>query len=261
MMNLFRYTYVGFLINSKSVNKKLKMQKSIILILGVMILSSAQLWSQKMLKQGYVKMTLTDVKSDNAEMAPMLDVMKGSTNEIHFDDKKQKVEINMMGGMMLMRVYQDIASKTSETYMDMMGQKIKTVLTKEQMDQQVETSKEMLGDAKVQYDRSDTKMILGYKCHRGTIEYAAEGQTMKMIFFVTPEIKVPQVYVQNLNGLELEGTPLAMTIDMGMMSMTYEAEEISDKLDPDFFVKPDGNYQEMTFEQLQKLGMGGQLGF
>ena len=80
-------------------------------------------WSQKTLKQGYVKMTLTDIKSSDSEMAPMLEVMKGSTNEIYFDEQKQKVEINMMSGMMLMRIYQNIGGKTSETYMDMMGQK------------------------------------------------------------------------------------------------------------------------------------------
>ena len=238
------------------------MRKSLLLILPLFVLTAYSGWSQKTLKHGYVKMTLTDIKSSDSQMAPMLDVMKGSTNEIYFDEQKQKVEINMMNGMMLMRVYQNIGGKTSETYMDMMGQKIKTEFSQEQLQQQIDASEELLGDAKVVYDKSDTKDILGYKCHRGSIEYDAEGQNVKMTFYLTPEIRVPQVYVQNLNGLKLEGTPLAMTIDMGgMMSMTYEAQEISDKLAPDFFDKPDGNYQEMTMEQLQKLGMGGQLGF
>jgi hypothetical protein len=78
---------------------------------------------------------------------------------------------------------------------------------------------------------------------------------------VTEEIKVPNSFVQNLNQMQLAGTPLQWIVDAGMMKMTFEATEISKELAGDFFSKPAGDYKEMSMEQLQQMGMGGQLGF
>ena len=82
-----------------------------------------------------------------------------------------------------------------------------------------------------------------------------------MTFYVTDQIQVPQAFIQNVNHINLKGTPLQWNLDAGEMQMTYEAREISDKVATDFFTKPSGEYKEMSMEQLQQMGMGGQMGF
>ena len=231
----------------------------LIVLISFLFLESSM--AQKVMKQGYIKMELTDVKTDNAEMSQMIGAMKGSTQEMYFDQGKQKIDINMMGGMMHMQIYQDLKAKTFESYMTMMGQNIKMVMSQEDIEKQNQESAKLMENAKVAYDKNDKKDILGYPCYKATLSIPVQGQTMQMSFYITEKITVPQIYVQNLNNLKLPGAPLAMTIDAGMMAMTYEAKEISEKLDASFFKKPEGEWKEMTPEQLQQMGMGGQMGF
>lgn len=217
-------------------------------------------WSQQ-LSEGMVKMELIDVKTDNPQMSQMLDAMKGSTQVIYFNEEQQKVDMTMMGGMMHMQMYQDFNNNTSESYIDMMGQKIKTIQSSDEKAKQAEASKAMMGDSGVKYDKNDTKEILGYKCHKAMIEMVNQGQKATMTFYITPEIKVPKAFVQNMDHLKLEGAPLEINMDLGMMGMTYRAVEISKDLPADFFKKPEGDYKEMTTEQLQQMGMGQMGGF
>ena len=60
----------------------------------------------------------------------------------------------------------------------------------------------------------------------------------------------------------LDGTPLSMTTDVGVMKMTFEATEVKTKVDPSVFEVPEGDYKEMSMEELQQLGMSpGSFGF
>jgi hypothetical protein len=123
-----------------------------------------------------------------------------------------------------------------------------------------ESAKMMEGD-EIKYDKSDRKKILGRDCYKATFESETNGQKLSIVLYVTEEIKVPNSFVQNLNQMQLAGTPLQWIVDAGMMKMTFEATEISKELAGDFFSKPAGDYKEMSMEQLQQMGMGGQLGF
>ena len=68
--------------------------------------------------------------------------------------------------------------------------------------------------------------------------------------------------MQQLPGLELSGTPLSMTMDMGLVKMTFEASEVNTDVDPSVFEIPKGDYKEMSLEELQQLGMSpGSFGF
>jgi hypothetical protein len=86
-------------------------------------------------------------------------------------------------------------------------------------------------------------------------EIPAEMANMKMTMYVTDEIKMDKFALQQLPGLQLDGTPLEMVMDMGMMKMTYTATEISKDIDMAVFDKPEGDYKEMSLEELQQLGM------
>lgn len=229
-------------------------------LVGGLVLSTLAVIGQTM-KQGTIKMEVIDVTTTQAEMQQMIGAMKGSTQEIQFDQEKQHIKMAMMGGLMETNMYQDFSTKGMETYLDMMGQKIKMVITPEQAVEQEKASEELLGDNPIKYDKSDVKEILGHKCFKGTLATETNGQVLKMVFWLTNEIEVPQAFVQNMNSLKFEGTPLEIMMDMGQMTMTYQAVEVSKNLGPDFYKKPAGDYKQMSMEDLQKMGMGGQLGF
>ncbi len=213
------------------------------------------------LDEGYLKMELVDVKVNSPEMEQMVGAMKGATQEIYFSDNRQKVVVDMMSGMMKIQMFQDLDANTAENYMDMMGQKIKTVMTSEQLDKQKEDSEALLADTEIKYDKGDTKEILGYPCYKATLDLVTQGQSVKMEFYLTESIQVPQAFIQNMNYLDLPGTPLEFKMGMDVMSMTYVAREITEEVPGDFFTKPEGEYQTMTMEQLQQMGLGGQMGF
>ncbi|NND04924.1 MAG: hypothetical protein HKN87_00970 [Saprospiraceae bacterium] len=226
------------------------------------LLLTYHITSAQSMDKGVIKMELVDVKVSKPEMQQMVGAMKGSTQEISFDKSKQKVVMDMMGGMMKIQMYQDFDDQTMVNYMDMMGQKIKTSISSEELEKQKKASEEMMGDSKVVYDKSDTKEILGYTCHKASLETSAQGNKLSMTFYVTDDIQVPQAFIQNVNHINLKGTPLQWELDAGQMQMTYEAKEISEKVADDFFAKPSGDYKEMSMEQLQQMGVGGgQMGF
>ncbi|NND35082.1 MAG: hypothetical protein HKN76_21025 [Saprospiraceae bacterium] len=209
--------------------------------------------------QGTITMEITDVQVDNPEMEQMVGAMKGTNQMIQFDQQHQKVTIDMMGGLVKVRTFQDFDKGTSENYMDMMGQKIK--MESQDIEETKKQAKDILGDTKVVYDKSDKKTILGKNCHKASLTVDVEGQTMKMEFYITDEIKVPQAFIQNMGGIELSGTPLQTIMDMGVMKLTYTATDISNEVDPGFFTKPEGDYKQMSAEELKQMGLGGQLGF
>ncbi len=225
-----------------------------------LLLLSSGIYAQDM-KEGVIKMEIVDVKTSQSDMEQMVQMMKGSTHEIHFDQDKQRIKMNMMGGLMETNMYQRFDEKEMETYMDMMGQKIKMVMDPEQIAKQEQASQQLIDQDQIKYDKSDTKDILGHKCYKAVLKGGTEGQEVQITFYISDRIAVPRAFVQNMNHLKLEGAPLEIIMDMDMMSLTYRAVEISDELADDFFEKPTGEYKEMSMEELQKMGMGGQLGF
>ena len=243
--------------NKKELMKTVQYLLILMLMFG---LGENSLYGQKM-REGIIKMEVVDAKASQPEMQQMIGAMKGSTQEIHFNQEKQHIVMSMMGGLMTTNIYQEYSKKGMETYLDMMGQKIKMVLTPEQAEAQEQASEEILKTNPIQYDRNATKEILGYTCTKAKMNLESNGQKMQMVFWLTKEIDLPKAFVQNLNNIQFDGAPLAMEMNMGPMTLIYEAVEISKTLGPGFYKKPSGEYKEMSMEDLQKMGMGGQLGF
>ncbi|MBX2816792.1 MAG: hypothetical protein KTR24_12365 [Saprospiraceae bacterium] len=228
----------------------------------ILLLGLFWMTSNAQVQEGHLKMEITDVQVEKEEMQQMTQMMQGSTQDIYFTQEKQKVVIGMMSGMLSIQVYQDFGEDSFETYMDMMGNKIKTVMNADELKEQNKQAAELMGDAQVVYDKSDKKNIIGYDCHKATMKFEANGSAMELVLYVTDEIKVPQAYIQNLSHVQLDGTPMEMTIDVGgLMKMTYTAKELTKAIPDNFFVKPAGDYKTMTMEELQKMGLGGGFGF
>jgi len=121
--------------------------------------------------------------------------------------------------------------------------------------------KTLSNEAEVTYTKSDIKTIIGYKCYKAKVVIpTAEGIDLNLEMYVTDKIKVPQISVQDLDYLSIEGTPLELVLDMGMMSLTYTATSFSEDFDTDVFNKPEGTYKDMSLEDLQKMGMGNLFG-
>ena len=231
--------------------------------LGVLFLAVAAMGTtlSQSMTQGTLKFAVTDVKTDAPEMQQMIGGMKGMSQVIEFDGQKQKMTMEMMGGLMKIKTYWSSSTKSMETYMDMMGQKIKTLMSMEEMEKMQGEEASGVKSSDIVYDKSARKEILGLDCYKASFVTEANGQKLSMEMYVTEDIKVPNSFVQNLNQVELKGTPLMWIMDAGMMKMTFQATEVSKDLASDFFEKPEGDYQQLSMEQLKQMGMGGQLGF
>jgi hypothetical protein len=224
------------------------------LFLLFMIFTIGSLSAQKKLTEGVILMELTDIKSDDPSMAAMLGGMRGSTQEIVFNPEKQRSSMSMMGGLVNTTVFFDSKSNESRTYMDMMGNKIMIRTPTENQEEN--------NDFNIQVDKSKTKKINGYNCHKVVMTPKTnEGQSMELIMYVTEEIAVISSVSSQFNTSAIKGTPLEMSINAEGMTMTFTCKKVDEKLPKDPFKEPTG-YKEMTMEEFQKsMGNMGGFGF
>lgn len=214
-------------------------------------------WSygQKVLTEGLVKMEITTVNADDPQMAMQMEMMKGSKLDIFFKGEDYITDMNMMGGLMLMKNKINHKANKMDLFMDMMGQKIwiesnlDEVSTPEQ--------KEMAEKSQIDYDKNDKKVILGYNCYKMTIQnLAMEG--MKVTAYVTDEIKTKAKVIRGFESVEYQGFPLEFEVDNSMFTMKMETKSIEEKVkDSDLTVDTAG-YKKMTMKEFQESfgGMG-----
>lgn len=216
--------------------------------------------SQKTLESGTIIMELTEVNSDDKQMAAQLEMLKGSETNFHFSDEKSLVMTSMMGGMMEIN---KITNKdgSSELFFNAMGNKMLIESTAEEVSKLAEDQKEKVEDVEVTYDKEDTKEILGYNCYKAKI---VGGEEMPMTFhmYLTNDLNVSSKLIQGLDAFDLEGFPLEYVIDMGKMSMTYSTQEIKEELDKSVFEIDPAGYTKMTMDEfMEKMGGMGGMGF
>lgn len=238
---------------------------SLISLFGCITLAHAQI------TKGSITMQMSDMEMPGME-EDMNSHMKGFMGDMkmlmHFKPGYQVTEIKMMG---MIDIKQHFENNLMTQYMEMMGQKI---MVKSNMSEQTEQLKAMGIDPdkmaemyQITYDKADKKNIMGYDCYAANIninlsdltpgQEMLEGmEKMNMKMYITEAIQMEQFNLQSLPGFKMNGTPLAYGIDMGMMKMMFEATEINTNPDEAVFEKPEGNYREMTVEELQKMGMG-----
>jgi len=228
-------------------------------VLIILLSTSFGAWSQKSIEKGFIKMEITKVSSDDPEMDMMLSAMKGTQTDVYFKEEQYVTSMDMMGGMMKMKVQVDQSSKRMNLLMDMMGQK---TWVESGIDDRSEEQKQVAASSKITYDKKDTKEILGYKCYKVTVTNPEmDGTTVTG--YVTEDIKTKANIIQGFQSLEFAGFTLEYTIANPQLSMTMTAVEVSDKVDDAIFMLDTKGYKKMTMEEFQKTmgGMGGNLGF
>ena len=221
------------------------MKKLSVLILTVFLGLNA--WAQTMVKEAFVQYEMTEVSSSDPQTESMLQMMKGSTIDIYFNEKQQRTDVDMMGGMMKMKTYTGLdGNAPNAMYMDMMGRKIKIPMTDTEMEQYQQKQNDD-NKPKVEEVAGEGKTILGFECKK--IRMTMEGQEFNLTAYVTDQISSPQSVLQNTNtDVDLGGFPLEYTIEHTQMTMTYSAKQFKKELEGNAMTPPAEGYEEMSFQ-------------
>ena len=143
-------------------------------------------------------------------------------------------------------VISDSQAGTSVILMDMMGQKYKMDIAKEEMDAMIKGQ----SDPVITYV-AGTKEIAGYTCKKA--EVMMDGFDEKAIFYYTEEI--PPVQVKGMEALSLDGMFMAYEASTQGMTISIEVTNI-DKgpVTDDKFIVPAG-YSEMPAQIKSMMGI------
>ncbi len=229
-----------------------KILNSCLLILAAVALTTT-VNAQKKIKEGTVKFEMQADSEANPEMA----MLAGSTLNFYFSEEKQRMDMDMLGGMMKIQTIVPIKNPVeSVVLMDMLGQKIQLIGMKEEDMSKSYNIMNVDDMQDVKYDENDKKDIAGYPCYKATVTMD-NGMTMK--YYITEKIQPPTGMKKKDKKLTLKGYPLEMVISAGEgMDMVFKATEVSNKLPEGAFTVPEG-YQKMTMEEFQEM-TGGMLG-
>ncbi|NNE15522.1 MAG: hypothetical protein HKN51_11135 [Saprospiraceae bacterium] len=237
------------------------MKKFTYVLYSALFLMSFQITAQE-LSEGLIKMEISEVSSDNEQVAAQLEMMKGTETVYTFSKEKSLVTANMMGGMIKIKSLVNNADEHLTFLFDAMGQKMMVESTKEERAAMEADQKELVESLDISYDEDDTKEILGYKCIKATIS-GDEEFPMDFSMYVSRDIKASNELIQGLQGIDLDGFPLEYIMEMEQMSMTYTATELKTEIDASVFEINTSGYQKMTFQEFQEQmgAFGGGMGF
>ena len=98
--------------------------KNLLFIFIALIGANFNSTAQKVLSEGYVKMEITEVTSDNPQMAQGLEMMIGTQTELFFNKEKSVNKMSMMGGMVENNTYVDFNTDKINILMNAMGNKM-----------------------------------------------------------------------------------------------------------------------------------------
>jgi hypothetical protein len=213
------------------------------------------------LSEGVIKMEITDVSSDNEQVAAQMQMLNGTQTAYYFNSEKSMVSADMMGGMIKIKSLVNNANENMTMLFDAMGQKMMIESTKEDRKEMEDAQVEASEGFNVNYDESDTKEILGYKCVKATITNE-ENPGMEFIMYVAPSIKASNKLIQGMSAYELRGFPLEYTMTMPEMSLTTTAVSLEKSVPAGTFDLNTSGYTKMTFKEFtdQMQGFGG-MGF
>lgn len=202
--------------------------------------------------KGYLKLEITDIKSDDQMMQSQLNMMKGTTMGIYFSQTKSKSVTEMMGGMAkIVRLINPVTAQNIMLFdVEMMGQKTL-----------IDMSDQEENKSKVNFEvfKDDVKEILGFKAFKVRASVGDGANQVNMDLYVTEEITTPNGGFQGMDFEGLTGCPLEFVMKGPGFEMVYSATEFKKEIsDADFEVNTAG-YEKKTMEEFQKSmgGMGG----
>ena len=169
---------------------------------------------------------------------------------VHFDEKMQATDMNMMGGMMLMKTITPVGNlKDSKMTIEVMGMKYEIIEIGEEALKESKGIGNLENALEVSYDKKDTKEIAGFKCYKAIVKMN-DGTTND--FYITEGIAVQD---SKDAKVKLAGYPLQMKTTTQQGEMTMTATSFSKDLPKDCFSVGEG-FTKVTMEEFQKQ-MGG----
>ena len=222
------------------------MKKITKIAFAFLLLASVSVNAQTALKKGSVTYSMT--MSGNDEAAAM---MGESTISVHFDEKMQATDMNMMGGMMMMKTITPIGNlKDSKMAIEVMGMKYEIIEVGEEALKANKGLGNLENALEVSYDKKDTKEIAGFKCYKATVNM---NDGTKSTLYITEAI-APQMGAAE-SKLKLAGYPLEITTQTAQGEMVMKATKFSKEVPAEAFKVGEG-YTKTTMEEFQKQ-MGG----
>ena len=231
------------------------MKKNILILLAVFAFFSFKSVAQEVTK-GYMKYEVTEVKTEfdddpNAEM--IKNMLEGTVTRVYFDGPASITRMSMMGGMMDMRILVDKAQNT-EMYIDAMGQKIVSKISKDEADKMRDETEA----PKFVQHREKTKKIQGYDAFLVTMETDGTEGLPGMEYWVTDQIKTNAVISQGVDNDQIGGIPLEFSVVIpGQFSMTTTLTEFKNDFKSSVFEFDKSGYKEMSIEEISNMGLGG----
>ncbi len=211
-----------------------------------LVLAGVSMNAQTALKQGSV--TYSMKMTGNDEAAAM---MGESTIAVHFDDKIQATDMNMMGGMMLMRTITPIGNlKDAKMTIEVMGMKYEIIEVGEEALKANKGFGDLENAIEVSYDKKDTKEIAGFKCYKAVVKMN-DGTTSD--FYITDAI-APQKTKEETK-VKLAGYPLEIKVSTEQGEMLMTATSFSKELPKDCFTIGEG-FTKVTMVEFQKQMRG-----
>lgn len=192
-------------------------------------------FSQKKIKRGLATYEVIEVISDQTESEMLL----GSQIDICFDNKRHKMDMSLMGGMIRIQSIRNEERQENMVLTDIAGRQIKVVN---------EIKPKTLDTYIIEYDKKDEKEIAGYNCYKAVMK----GESDELIeLYVTSKIDPKSSFFDELFP-GLKGFPLEYTINSENLRITYLAKAILDKPDFDKLFTISDTYEEMTKEDFEK---------
>ena len=208
------------------------MKKTILFLFSVLAVTVT--FAQSVISEAYVQYEITNITSEDPQMEAMLQMMKGSTLDIFFNETQQRTDVDMMGGMMKMTTLTGLENESGNAlFMDMMGRKIRVSMNEEELEAYQSKGAEM--KPVVKKGDGSSKEIAGYNCSQIVCSFEGD-QGLELIAYVTDVIKSPKSVVQNTGEIDLGGFPLEYTVVMPEMSLTYTAQKLETELASGIFM-------------------------
>lgn len=201
--------------------------------------------------QGTITMEITEISSDNAQMAQVAEMMKGTQTKVYFKGDKSVTQMDMMGGMVKMNMYTQVEGEF-DMLMDAMGQKFWVNMPKTEIAQMKAKAPEM----EITYDKSDTKTIAGYECYKMNVLVDGDSE-MNITGYITEDLSFQAPVMQGVDMTQFAGFPLEYTMEGGPMQMTITTKEFLETVDESVFEMKTSGYKKMSMEELQSMGGGG----
>ena len=223
----------------------------LMMLLGCLTMINAQS------NQGTMALSITDVSSDNPQVAAMSDMLMGNETTIYFKDGQSLTKMNMMGGMVKIDVKVD-AEENSDMLMDAMGNKIWVSSTKAENDLARAGVDNPLEEMDISYDQNDTKTIAGYECDKMTVTFPdQDGAALEA--YITEDLQINAPVIQGVEMEGFAGFPLEYSFNNGMMNMTITTTSFEPTVDETVFDLNTSGYQKMTMQEFMDMmsNMGG----